>query len=65
MTQIEENLLHKVNDLYATYSDEMSGAEIDSFNYHLEILLNGYEFTLEEYHDLLLEATQKMVEDGD
>ena len=65
MTRNDKNLLEAVSALLATYSDELSDYEIDGFNDNLNVLLERYGVSLKEYHDLLLEEVQEMVENGD
>ena len=65
MTANEERLTDAIDLLYYTYSDEMSETEIEGFNYNIEVLLDRYGVSLERYHEILLEKTENIVQQGD
>ena len=61
----EIHLMEAVEKLQAAMSEDLSEAEIDGFNYNLDVLLQKYHVTLDRYHELLLEEMEQTIEDDD
>ena len=57
----EIHLMEAIEELQAAMGDDLSEAEIDGFNYNIDVLLQKYHVTLDRYHEILLEEMEQAV----